>query len=454
MMQEVGSEILLDRACRKATGRILPLLFLSYLVAYLDRINISFAKLQMVTDIGLSDATYAIGASLFFWSYMVFEVPSNLLLKKVGARIWISRIMVSWGIVSVLMMFIIPIAAFFHTSQTTVFYALRLLLGACEAGFLPGVLYYLANWLPSNRQAKIFAMYLVSLPVSLMIGGPLSGWVLQISANSGLFRGWQWLFLIEGLPSIVMGIVVFIWLPRDIASSRWLSLEEKSCLTASLKKENVHKVESVAAAVRDGRVWMLILIILAMNTGFYGLSFWLPTIIHRAGVTNPLTIGFLTAIPWLASIPCLILNAAHSTRTGERRLHAAVPALIGGVAFVASALAGSHFYLSLACLTVATGGLLAAFPIYWTFPNQILSGTAAAAGLALINSIGALAGVFGSVTSAIAESVTGNINNGTYIFGALELLGGLLILALPRMMSGQRPSAEPEISTAASQKQV
>jgi MFS family permease len=454
MIQAVGSEVLLDMACKKVTRRILPLLFLSYIVAYLDRINISFAKLQMVSDVGLSDATYAIGASIFFWSYMVFEVPSNLVLKKVGARVWIGRIMISWGIVSVLTMFITPIAAFFHTSQTTVFYALRLLLGACEAGFLPGVLYYLANWLPTNRQAKMFAMFLVSLPVSLMLGGPLSGWVLHASADFGHVKGWQWLFLIEGLPSILMGIIIFIWLPRNIASSHWLSNEQKDCLTASLHKESVHKVENLLAAAKDGRVWLLILILLAMNTGFYGLSFWLPTIVHRAGINDPLSIGLLTAIPWLVSIPCLVLNAAHSTRTGERRYHAAVPALIGGVAFLASAIAGSHFYLSLACLTVAAGSLLAAFPIYWTFPNQILSGTAAAAGLALINSIGALAGVFGSVTSAIAESLTGNINNGTYVFGTLGLLGGLLILALPRMVSERKPSVPLELGASASEKRV
>lgn len=447
MTEAVREEPLLDRVCSKVSRRVLPLFFLAFIVAYLDRINISFAKLQMAADTGLTDATYAIGASIFFWSYMIFEVPSNLILKRVGARLWISRIMITWGMVSVAMMFITPLATFFHTSQTNVFYGLRLLLGVCEAGFLPGVLYYIGSWMPANRQSRMFAIFLASLPVSLMFGGPLSGWVLQVSGDFGNFHGWQWLFLLEGLPSILMGIVIFVLLPRDIGSASWLSDEEKGCLKASLSGERVHKEENMMAAIKDGRVWMLILILLALNTGFYGLSFWLPTIIHRAGVTSTLTIGLLSAIPWAASIPCLMLNASHSARTGERRWHAAVPAFIGGIAFIASALMASHFYLSLVCLTVAIGSLMASFPIYWTFPNQILGGTAAAAGLALINSVGALAGVFGSVASAIAESLTGNINDGTYLFGVLALMAGLLILALPRTLSVNAAAARLDLDT-------
>ncbi|SDV47181.1 MFS transporter [Chitinasiproducens palmae] len=454
MIEAVLGEDLLDRVCGKVSRRVLPLFFLAFIVAYLDRINISFAKLQMTTDTGLTDATYAVGASIFFWSYMIFEVPSNLILKRVGARIWISRIMVTWGIVSVAMMFITPLAAFFHTSQTNVFYALRLLLGVCEAGFLPGVLYYIGSWMPANKQSRMFALFLASLPVSLMFGGPVSGWVLEVSGGFGHFRGWQWLFLLEGLPSIVMGVVIFVFLPRDIGSARWLSDAEKHCLKASLRGERAHKEENMLVAIGDGRVWMLILILLALNTGFYGLSFWLPTIIHRAGVTSTATIGLLSAIPWIASIPCLILNASHSARTGERRWHAALPAFIGGVAFIASALVASHFYLSLACLTLAIGSLMASFPIYWTFPNQILGGTAAAAGLALINSVGALAGVFGSVASAIAESITGNINDGTYLFGVLALLAGLLILALPRGISQDAGSERFEFDPHAREKSL
>ncbi|MGI4812198.1 MAG: MFS transporter [Janthinobacterium lividum] len=431
-----------DSAYKKICLRIIPILFVCYLIAYLDRINISFAKLEMLADTGLGNTAYAVGASLFFWSYMVLEVPSNIILKKVGARVWIARIMVTWGIVSILTMFVNPLAQFFHVSTTTVFYTLRVLLGACEAGFLPGVFFYLSNWCPASKQSRVFAAFLMSLPISLVLGGPLSGWILQHSEGLGLYRGWQWLFFFEGAPSVIVGLVVWFLLPNNIETAKWLTAGEKQALSHALASESSSKTGSVLAAIKDFRVWMLILIIVALNIGFYGLSFWLPSIIHQAGITNTFTIGLLSAIPWLFSVPCMLINAAHSNRTGERRWHAAGPALLSGVAFILSAMVSHNFPLALGLLSVAVGAMLAAFPVYWTFPNQLLTGAAAAAGLALINSIGALAGVAGAMTSMVAEKVTGDMNNGTYVFGICLLIGGLLILAIPRAMSArEKPSA-------------
>ncbi|MEX3968378.1 MFS transporter [Paraburkholderia sp. EG286B] len=440
-MATVDAKSMLDRVCRKVSVRIMPMFFMSFIVAYLDRINISFAKLQMAADTGLTDATYAIGASIFFASYMVFEVPSNLILRRVGTRLWLARIMITWGVVSMAMMFVAPIAASMHVTQTQVFYMLRFLLGICEAGFMPGVLFYIGSWIPANKQSNMFAIFLAALPVSLMFGGPISGWLLQVSTAFGHFRGWQWLFLLEGLPAVIMGIVIFVWLPRDIGSAKWLDYAEKQILNASLSGERTHKQAHMLAAFLDGRVWMLILILLGVNTGFYGLSFWLPTIIHHAGITDTVTIGLISAIPWVVSIPCMFLNASHSARTGERLWHAALPLVISGITFMVSALTATNFSLSFMFLTIAVGSLMASFPLYWTFPNQILTGTAAAAGLALINSVGALAGILGSFTSSLAQSLTGNINNGTYFFGALALLAGFLYLALPRIFCFENAEA-------------
>jgi MFS family permease len=411
--------------------RVCPLFFLCYLVSYLDRVNIGFAKLQMLDDLGLSDTAYAVGASVFFWGYVLFEIPSNVMLRRLGARIWIARIMITWGLVSILMMYIRPLGHLLHLSLSNTLYLLRLLLGICEAGFFPGVIYYLNTWFPAGRQTKIFGGFLVALPVSLLIGGPASGWLMvHMQGVLGLW-GWQWLFFMEGLPAVVLGIVVYFVLAENIESAKWLSASEKKELSSEVSREEAFKTSRFAATLKDVRVWILVGVLLTLNTGFYGLSFWLPSILKAAGINEPFHIGLLSTIPWIVALPVMLLNAAHSNRTGERRLHAAVPALIGGLAFILSALCASSPSLSLALLTVAAASVLATFPIYWTFPSQFLAGPAAAAGLAMINSCGNLAGITGALAVNVAKNITGNINSGIYVLGVSLLISGALILCVP-----------------------
>ncbi|WP_175942715.1 MFS transporter [Caballeronia sp. BCC1704] len=423
-----------DQLYRKVLKRILPLLLLCYVVAYLDRVNVGFAKLQMLDALGLSDSVYAVGASIFFWGYFLFEMPSNLLLHKYGARFWIARIMVTWGIVSSALAFISPLASFFHVGTGTMFYILRFLLGVCEAGFFPGIILYMNYWFPARRQSVAMSGFLIAIPVSLTLGGVVSGWLME--HTHGLFGmgGWQWMLLLEGIPSILVAFVVLFRMGDGIQSAKWLTDAEKALLHKNLQQESAKKTHSVAAALKSPRVWLLTFILLTFNTGFYGLAFWLPSIIKASGVKSTFNIGLLTAIPYMCAVVAMIWNGAHSRKTGERRLHAAIPACIGGLGLILSAHFANNVPLSIFLLTVATCAILGLMPIYWTFPGQILSGTAAAAGIALINSVGNLSGFTGSMITSVAKDLTGNINNGTYALGACLLVSCVLILAIPKNM--------------------
>ncbi|AJY10333.1 MFS transporter [Burkholderia dolosa] len=427
-----------ERLYRKVLRRVLPLLLLCYVVAYLDRVNVGFAKLQMLDSLGLSDTVYAVGASIFFWGYFLFEIPSNLLLHRYGARFWIARIMVSWGIVSSSLAFIAPMSRFFHVEPSTMFYILRFLLGACEAGFFPGVILYMNYWFPARRQSTAMSGFLIAIPVSLTLGGIVSGWLMENTHGMLGLGGWQWMLLLEGIPSIVVAFIVLACLGDGIASAKWLSPAEKAVLQRNLDQEATKKTHSIAAAFRNPRVWLLTFILLTFNTGFYGLAFWLPSIIRASGVQSPLSIGLLTAIPYLSAVAAMIWNARHSRKTGERRLHAAIPAGIGGIGLMLSAFFASNVPLSILFLTISTCAILGLMPIYWTFPGQILSGTAAAAGIALINSIGNLSGFTGSMITNVAKNLTGNINNGTYALGACLLVSCALILAIPKDLLDSR----------------
>ncbi|HKR45693.1 MAG TPA: MFS transporter [Paraburkholderia sp.] len=427
---------------RKVLKRILPLLLLCYVVAYLDRVNVGFAKLQMLDSLGLSDSIYAVGASIFFWGYFLFEMPSNLLLHRYGARFWIARIMVTWGIVSSSLAFIAPLASFFHVQTSTMFYILRFLLGVCEAGFFPGIILYLNYWFPARRQSVAMSGFLIAIPVSLTLGGIISGWLME--NTHGLFGlgGWQWMLLLEGIPSILVAFVVLLRMGDGIQSAKWLSAAEKAVLQKNLEQESAKKTHSAAAALKSPRVWLLTFILLTFNTGFYGLAFWLPSIIKASGVKSTFNIGLLTAIPYLSAVVAMLWNASHSRKTGERRLHAAIPACIGGIGLILSALFAHNVTLSIVFLTIATCAILGLMPIYWTFPGQILSGTAAAAGIALINSVGNLSGFTGSMITSVAKDLTGDINNGTYALGACLLVSCVLILSIPKSMLNRDPVEE------------
>jgi MFS family permease len=426
-----------EQLYRKVMWRVLPLLFLCYVVAYLDRVNVGFAKLQMLDDLGMSDSIYAIGASIFFWGYFIFEMPSNLLLHRYGARFWIARIMVTWGIVSSSLAFVGPLAGFFHVQTTTMFYALRFLLGLCEAGFFPGVILYLNYWFPARRQSLAMSGFLVAIPLSLTLGGVISGWLMEHTRGLLGFSGWQWMLLLEGIPSVLVAFVVLFWLGDGIQSAKWLSASEKALLQGNLERESGTKTHSIGAALKNYRVWLLTFILLTFNTGFYGLAFWLPSIIRASGVQSTFHIGLLTAIPYLSAVVAMVWNARHSRKTGERRLHAAIPACIGGVGLILSAWFAHSVPVSIFFLTIATCAILGLMPIYWTFPGQILSGSAAAAGIALINSVGNLSGFTGSMITGVAKQMTGDINNGTYALGACLLVSCVLILLIPKSMLGR-----------------
>lgn len=424
---------------RKVLKRILPLLLLCYVVAYLDRVNVGFAKLQMLDSLGLSDSVYAVGASIFFWGYFIFEMPSNLLLHRYGARFWIARIMVTWGIVSSSLAFISPLASFFHVETSTMFYILRFLLGVCEAGFFPGIILYMNYWFPARRQSVAMSGFLIAIPVSLTLGGVVSGWLMENTHGLLGLGGWQWMLLLEGVPSILVAFVVFFCMGDGIQSAKWLTASEKAVLQRNLEQESTKKTHSVAAALKSPRVWLLTFILLTFNTGFYGLAFWLPSIIKASGVKSTFNIGLLTAIPYLCAIAAMLWNAAHSRKTGERRLHAAIPACIGGIGLILSAAFSHSVSISIVFLTISTCAILGLMPIYWTFPGQILSGTAAAAGIALINSVGNLSGFTGSMITSVAKDLTGDINNGTYALGACLLVSCVLILSIPKSMLNRDP---------------
>jgi len=415
-----------DALYRRIILRTVPLFFLGFVLSYLDRVNISLAKLQMQADFGLSEHAFAIGASIFFWGYMLFEIPSNLLLQRVGARAWIARIMVTWGIVSMLMIF---------SRNQTAFYSLRLLLGICEAGFVPGVMYYTNTWLPAKRQSRMYSIFLMALPISIMLGAPLSGGILETMQGIGGLKGWQWLFVLEGLPSVALGIAILVLLknkPRDVA---WLTDAEKAFVEGNVAREARNKVHRLSDALRSKSIYILIVMMLLFNTAFYGLTLWLPTVFRNAGITNDFHVGLYTAVPFGVAALVMYVNARQAERTGKYRMHGTVAVLVASIGLFLATYAHDRFWFALAMLTLAASGILALMPIYWALPGRILSGSAAAAGLALINSVGSLSGVMGSLIIGYA-----GIQTGMYILAASLFCCGLLFYASYPQATSQEPS--------------
>ena len=405
---------------RKVAWRLLPVLFSCYVLAYLDRVNVGFAKLQMQQDLGFSDTVYGIGAGVFFIGYFLFEVPSNLILERVGARIWIARIMILWGLVSAGMMF---------TSGETTFYVLRFMLGIAEAGFFPGIILYLTYWFTRAHRARMVAGFMTAITLSGVIGGPVSGWILASFSGAAGLAGWQWLYLLEGLPSVVVGLLVLGLLDDGPSKAKWLSDAEKELLLRSIQEEENLKTEEgaghhrLADAFRSGRLWLHALIYFCVVMGLYGISFWLPSILSETMTSDPWRIGLLTAIPWGAAAVVMLLVGRHSDRTGERRWHTALPALVAGAAFATSAMSGISAVQSFIALTVATCGVMAAVSCFWSLPTAFLSGTAAAAGIAAINSIGNLAGYVSPFVVGRVRDATGSMS------AALVVLAGSLLAA-------------------------
>ncbi|ACC71351.1 MFS transporter [Paraburkholderia phymatum] len=408
---------------RKVAWRLTPLLMLSYVVAYLDRVNVGFAKLGMSTDLGLSDAVYGFGAGVFFIGYFIFEVPSNIILHRVGARVWIARIMVTWGVVSMLTMFV---------TTPTMFYVMRFLLGLAEAGFFPGIILYLTYWYPAQRRGRMTTWFMTAIAISGVVGGPISGYILKAFDGANGWHGWQWLFLLEGVPSVIVGILVFIVLDDRISKAKWLTKEERELLERNIAAEDATKEDhAVGKVMLSPRVLMMSLIYFSFVMGLYGVSFWLPTIIKSTGVTDAFVIGLLSAIPFAAAVIAMVLVARSADRTRERRWHVAVPGFVGALGLVLSVIWAKDTTLAMAGLTLATMGILTTLPLFWSLPTSFLAGTGAAAGIALINSIGNLAGFLSPYAVGWLKQATSANAAGMYMLAGFMILGGLLAVCVP-----------------------
>jgi MFS transporter, ACS family, tartrate transporter len=413
----------------KITWRLIPLLFLSYIIAYIDRINVGFAKLQLLEVFGVDPNVfgriYGLGAGLFFIGYFLFEVPSNLIMQRVGARLWIARIMIVWGLVAMTMMFI---------SGKTGFYLVRFLLGVAEAGFYPGVILYLTYWYPAKERARTVALFASGALLAGILGSPLSGAILGLHGKGGL-EGWQWLFLLEGIPAVLMGLVVLFALPDRPGKVPWLSADEKTWIQSRLDEEVARSNGSahmrLSEAFSSGRVWLLCLIYFLLNVGGYGFEMWLPSIIKEFHEMNFATVGLINAIPYVAAMVVMLLTGSHSDRTGERRWHVAVAAAASALGFALSAYLNNPF-LAMAALTLAFVGLKSTMGPFWALGTTFLSGTAAAGGIALINSVGNLGGFAGPMLVGIISDRTGSTGASLLVLGSALMLMGILVLTVRR----------------------
>ncbi|WP_020204545.1 MULTISPECIES: MFS transporter [Cupriavidus] len=415
-----------DATYRKVSWRLVPFLLLCYVVAYLDRVNVGFAKLQMLSDLKFSETIYGLGAGIFFIGYFLFEVPSNVILHKVGARIWIARIMITWGLISAAMMFV---------TTPTMFYVLRFLLGIAEAGFFPGIILYLTYWYPAHRRGRTTTFFMTAIALSGVIGGPLSGWVMQSFDGHNGWSGWQWMFLIEGVPSVVVGLIVLAYLDDRIAHAKWLGEDEKALLQRNIASEDMHKEDApVRQVLTSPRVWLMSAIYFSFVMGLYGVSFWLPTIIKQTGVKSTLDIGLLTAIPYGCAVIGMILVAYSADRNRERRWHIAIPALVGAAGLLLSVHWHGNTALALFGLTLGTIGILTTLPLFWSLPTAFLAGTGAAAGIALINSLGNLAGFISPYAVGWLKDLTQSTDSGMYLLAACLVAGAALTLSVPAKM--------------------
>ena len=405
---------------RKLNWRLLPFLLIGFMFAYLDRVNVGFAKLQMQSDLGLSDAAYGVGAGIFFVGYVLFELPSNLLLPKIGARVTFSRIMVLWGMTSVCMMFVNSVPAFC---------ALRFLLGVFEAGFAPGILFYLSRWYGPSRTAGALAIVWLAGPISGILGGPLSAWMMTAFAGVGNLSGWQWMFLLEGAPCVVFGVVAFFFLSDGPATAGWLSPKEKRLLGAELGTV-VGQHGSFRAVVRDPKVYVLALAYLCIIAPIYAISFWLPTILKLAGAASTEQLGWYAAIPYVAAALAIFYGGRSSDRHSERRYHIAVPVLVGCLSICAWVFIDGGLLGAVLFLTLATAMMWMANIVFWAIPPEYIKGNATAGAIALINTIGLSGGFWGPAIIGWAKTATGNMHLGFLIMAAMLLVSGTLILFL------------------------
>jgi ACS family tartrate transporter-like MFS transporter len=419
-------------AVARVSRRLIPFLFLLYILNFLDRVNVGFAALEMNRDLGFGPAVYGFGAGIFFIGYCLFEVPSNLVLYRTGARLWIARIMVTWGLAASAMMLV-------HTPWS--FYLLRFLLGVAEAGFFPGIIFYLTYWFPARERARAYAWFLAAIPVCGVIGGPLSGALLGLDGWLGL-RGWQWLFLLEGIPSVLVGVAVLWLLPDRPRDARWLPPADRVWLEEQLALERSDRASSHGASLRralaDPLVWWLGLTYFLLVVALYGFALWLPQLVKASGDFSNFEVGVITAIPYAVAAVAMVLVGRSSDRTGERHLHLALPALAGALGFLAITRAGTTGLL-IAALSLTAFGVLGWLGPFWALPTAFLREQAAAGGIALINSMGAVGGFVGPYLIGDIKERTGEFAPGLLLLAGSLVAAVVVILGLRAAASRRKP---------------
>lgn len=422
------------RTLRKITWRIVPFIMILYLIAYIDRVNIGFAAITMKEDLGFTASILGFGAGIFFLGYFLFEVPSNIILHKVGARIWIARVMVTWGIIAGGMAFV---------ESSTSFYVMRFLLGVAEAGFFPGIILYLSYWFPARNRAGVIALFMAAAPIATAIGSPISAALLEMHGIMGL-AGWQWMFLIEAIPAVILGVVVFFYMTDRPEKAAWLKPDEREWLVKTMQAEEANKGDqqhhSILRGLANPRVLALALIYFGTSAGLYTLGIWAPQIIKELGVSS-MTVGLLNAIPPIISVVAMILWSRHSDKTNERTWHVALACLTAAVGLAIAASTGSMFGL-IAALTIVNVGISCSKPPLWSMPTMFLSGAAAATGIATINSIGNLGGFAGPAMIGWVKDQTGSFAGGLYFVAGLLILSTVLTLVLSFTQKNKANSAE------------
>jgi D-galactonate transporter len=413
-----------DAVYRKVAMRLIPLLFLCYIAAYLDRVNVAFAKLQMQQALQISDSVYGLGAGIFFLGYFIFEIPSNVMLHRVGAGRWIARIMVSWAVLSAAMVFV---------NSALSFYIVRFLLGVAEAGFFPGIILYLTYWFPAARRGRATSLFLAAVAVAGLIGNPISGWIMHSLSGVYGWQGWQWLFALEALPSLVLGVLAWVWLEDRVKNAQWLTPQERDLIARDIGAEEARKADGgLATVLSDGQVWLLAFVYFALVSGLYGVTFWLPTIIKELGVPDPLEVGLIGAVPWAFGIAAMYLMARSADRRREYRWHTALACLVSAAGLVTSVAFHADTLLAMGGMTIAAMGIMSALPIFWSNPTALLGGTAAAMGIAFINSVGNLAGFAIPSLIGYIKDRTHSTDAGLHLLAALMVLGAIAVTLLPK----------------------
>jgi MFS transporter, ACS family, tartrate transporter len=424
-----------NRVMRKVALRIVPFIMLLYFIAYIDRVNIGFAALTMNKDLGFSPAVFGFGAGIFFWGYFLFEVPSNIILEKVGARLWIARVMITWGLVSAAMAFV---------WDSTSFYVLRFLLGAAEAGFFPGIILYLSYWFPAHRRAAITSLFMAAVPISVVLGSPLSSALLEMHGISGL-KGWQWLFILEAVPALVLGVVVLFYMTDKPENAKWLADVERAWLVDTMRAERAKKAptahHSIWRGLADARVLALALVYFGTSAGLYTLGIWAPQIIKGFGLTN-MEVGFLNAIPPTLAIIAMYLWSWHSDHSNERTWHVVTACLVAAAGLALAGASGTVASVIMA-LVLVNVGISAAKPPLWSMPTLFLSGPAAATGIAAVNSIGNLGGFVGPAMIGWIKDQTGSFVGGLYFVAGLLVVSAALTLVVARSLQRPAPLAAP-----------